>query len=227
MAHALAAGTLMVTGFGRTDPSLPYENTEIALTFVAGPDQLTSELLETKVEASSHIHSADPVEIAAPASAPDWDPTEVSPIFALEPASLLDSSPLVRPQNPDPEQPASWLQSGSTTNKPGLNSANTGQPPIQSSASVGLVPPAYRKNPKLLYPSAARRLGQEGLVRIAASVTLEGRASRVVVKQSSGFVLLDEAAVKAVRSWQFTPARANSNDVECDIEVPVRFHLAE
>ena len=85
--------------------------------------------------------------------------------------------------------------------------------------------PLYRKNPEPPYPAAARRRRQEGLVLLQVTVAAAGRATRVEVKQSSSFPLLDEAAVRAVREWEFAPARLDAQAVESEIEVPVRFKL--
>lgn len=60
---------------------------------------------------------------------------------------------------------------------------------------------------------------------LGVRVTAEGRAAEVTIKQSSGFPLLDAAAVKAVRRWEFEPARLGAIAVESDVEVPVRFQL--
>lgn len=88
-----------------------------------------------------------------------------------------------------------------------------------------LARPVYRKNPEPAYPAAARRRRQEGVTVLAVSVSASGRARRVVVKESSGYQMLDDAAVKAVVEWEFEPARAGTAAVESEIEVPVRFQL--
>jgi periplasmic protein TonB len=85
--------------------------------------------------------------------------------------------------------------------------------------------PNYLKNPEPIYPLAARRRHQEGLVLLAVIATTRGRAARVEVKQSSRFPLLDETAIQAVRGWEFEPARIGALAVESEIEVPVRFKL--
>ncbi len=87
--------------------------------------------------------------------------------------------------------------------------------------------PTYLKNPPPLYPEAARRFGQEGLVILAVNVTRSGYPDSVVVKESSGFYLLDEAAVKAVRRWKFDPARLGTLSIESRVEVPIRFRLED
>jgi protein TonB len=83
----------------------------------------------------------------------------------------------------------------------------------------------YRRNPKPPYPPAARRRYQEGLVLLSVNVTTQGRANRVVLIQSSGFTLLDEAALQTVRDWEFEPARIGPLAVESEIQVPIRFQL--
>ena len=60
---------------------------------------------------------------------------------------------------------------------------------------------------------------------ISAQVEANGRPSRVELKQSSGFSLLDAAALEAVRKWTFDPARAGGLPSSCRVDVPVRFAL--
>lgn len=85
--------------------------------------------------------------------------------------------------------------------------------------------PNYLKNPEPDYPELARRRHQEGLVVLVVKVTAQGRAERVEIKKSSGFSLLDDAALEAVRDWEFQPARLGALALESEIEVPVRFEL--
>lgn len=99
---------------------------------------------------------------------------------------------------------------------------------VQSKGALGvLARPVYRRNPEPAYPAAARRRRQEGVTLLAVSVSASGRALRVAVKKSSGYQLLDEAAVGAVVDWEFEPARAGAVAVESEIEVPVRFVLKQ
>jgi periplasmic protein TonB len=63
------------------------------------------------------------------------------------------------------------------------------------------------------------------LVLLGVKVSDQGLAARVTLKQTSGFPLLDEAALQTVRDWEFEPARINSIAVESEIEVPVHFQL--
>lgn len=87
--------------------------------------------------------------------------------------------------------------------------------------------PGYLTNPKPAYPPEARRRKQQGLVVLNVFITGEGRPQRVEVAQSSGYALLDEAALTAIKQWQFTPARVGNMAVISQVEVPVRFRLLD
>lgn len=56
-------------------------------------------------------------------------------------------------------------------------------------------------------------------------VDREGTPIKVEILQSSGFRLLDQAAVKAVRHWKFQPGRVGDLPVESNVTVPIRFQL--
>ncbi len=91
--------------------------------------------------------------------------------------------------------------------------------PLSSHAS-------YRSNPKPDYPAEARRERQEGVVMVSVEVGADGRPGDVSLARSSGFPLLDQAAIQAVRRWTFDPARAAGLAVSSRVSVPVRFSLA-
>ncbi len=80
-------------------------------------------------------------------------------------------------------------------------------------------------NPKPAYPEIARQRGQEGAVVLLVDVTAEGTAQQVTVRRSSGYDMLDDAAVKAVRRWRFKPARLAGMAVAGQALVPIEFRL--
>jgi len=47
------------------------------------------------------------------------------------------------------------------------------------------------------------------------------------VKKSSGYDLLDQAALQAVRKWKFAPAVQNNVRIRTWGDVPIRFVLQE
>jgi protein TonB len=56
-------------------------------------------------------------------------------------------------------------------------------------------------------------------------VETNGRVSEVRVARSSGFALLDRAAIAAVRKWEIEPLRRNHAALVAWVELPVIFQL--
>jgi protein TonB len=84
---------------------------------------------------------------------------------------------------------------------------------------------AYLNNPRPAYPLAARRRGDQGTVYVRVVVTAEGLAASVTLDRSSGHPSLDEAALGAVKSWRFVPARQGGQAIEAPYVAPVVFKL--
>jgi len=85
----------------------------------------------------------------------------------------------------------------------------------------------YLSNPRPDYPAEAKEMRQQGVVYLNVLVGADGHASDVSVKRSSGFPLLDHAAVEAVRRWIFEPARVGGLPVASPQTIPVRFVLED
>jgi protein TonB len=64
-------------------------------------------------------------------------------------------------------------------------------------------------------------------VVLSVWVSAEGDADRLAVVKSSGYPLLDRAAVDAVQRWRFQPARRAGLDTGSLVQVPVVFRLDE
>ncbi|MCU0538294.1 MAG: energy transducer TonB [Desulfobacterales bacterium] len=86
--------------------------------------------------------------------------------------------------------------------------------------------PHYDRNPPPDYPRRARQLGFEGTVLLDVAVNTQGGVDAVAVAASSGYAMLDEAALGAVRHWIFKPARQEGRPVADRVLVPVRFVLS-
>jgi periplasmic protein TonB len=66
-------------------------------------------------------------------------------------------------------------------------------------------------------------MGEQGKVVLRVSVSAEGLPTDVRVETSSGFPRLDDAAIRAVRTWRFTPAKQSGKSVSASVLVPVSF----
>ncbi len=87
---------------------------------------------------------------------------------------------------------------------------------------------SYLSCPKTDYPEAARRAGWEGTVMIEVAVDAEGRPKSSQVQQSSGFDVLDRAALDNIqRRCRFHPARRGDARIATSIKIPVVFRLAD
>ena len=104
-------------------------------------------------------------------------------------------------------------------------------PPVAPPAKPALTPPAfsasYLRNPAPRYPTAARRNGEQGTVTLRVLVTREGAPARVTIEQTSGSRHLDTAALEAVKSWRFVPARQGTEPVDAWVLVPIVFRLED
>ena len=74
---------------------------------------------------------------------------------------------------------------------------------------------------ELIYPSKARRAGIQGMVEIVFIINIDGSASGIAVRKSSGKSILDDEAIRAVKSA--SPFRGPERPVR--IVIPVSFKL--
>lgn len=77
------------------------------------------------------------------------------------------------------------------------------------------------------YPESARRLGIEGQVMLDVEVLRDGSVGKIEVVRSlqPGRGGLDEAAIEAVRRWEFQPAKSSGQPVAVWVRFPVEFRL--
>ena len=90
----------------------------------------------------------------------------------------------------------------------------------------GYTPPQFLMRYKPPYPEDARAQRIEGVVMLLVSVDAAGRVLSAQLSQSSGHDVLDRAALAAIRTWRFVPARQADQAVPATVEVPIRFHFS-
>lgn len=90
---------------------------------------------------------------------------------------------------------------------------------------VELTKPLFATQPpKPEYPRIARRKGLEGTATVEVMFNELGEQLALTLVKSSGFSLLDQAALQAVETWQFeAPAPKLANHYK--VTVPIRFAL--
>ena len=75
------------------------------------------------------------------------------------------------------------------------------------------------------YPRSAQRRNQQGVVLLNVIVDERGNPSKVSVLESSGYPLLDKAAIDAVNRWSFKPEQRNEAFVKSRVHIPVAFEI--
>ena len=81
----------------------------------------------------------------------------------------------------------------------------------------------YQTTPR--YPESARTAGIEGVSLLRFVVLADGLVGTVNVEKSAGHPDLDRAAIDAVKTWRFEPARRGKEAVAVWVTIPVRFQL--
>ncbi|MBT9504015.1 MAG: energy transducer TonB [Burkholderiaceae bacterium] len=100
----------------------------------------------------------------------------------------------------------------------------TPEPPAPAEAVVTAADHQHCPQPD--YPSLLRSKRIEGQVLLRVRVEADGRPSEVVVRQGSGWRLLDEAARQSARRCLFRPARRGQAQFASWVEYPVSFALS-
>jgi protein TonB len=117
-------------------------------------------------------------------------PNSPDPAAAMPPA-IVTSAPSTAPPGAGGPRPRFFVQW--KANLPGL----TRRPSIAKETK----PPEF--------PASAVREGQSGVTTLETCVTAEGQLADIHVVQSSGFPVLDTAALDWARGAKFTPAEIN------------------
>jgi len=113
---------------------------------------------------------------------------------------------------------------------PQSSASTAGAIPATVTANATTMPSVdadYLDNPAPVYPPLSLRRGEQGTVQVRVLISSQGRALRGEVAQSSGFDLLDRAALQAVLQWRYVAAQSNGVAIDKWFTVPVRFRLDE
>ena len=107
-------------------------------------------------------------------------------------------------------------------------------PPVQQAtpapeAPAPVTPPrtdaAHLNNPAPQYPALSRRLGEQGRVMLDVYILPDGSVGEIKLNRSSGFPRLDNAALQAVKTWKYVPAKRGDKPIPFWYVQPVSFVL--
>jgi protein TonB len=107
--------------------------------------------------------------------------------------------------------------------------AKAAHPPVtqtQPEASIAIDEMPTVVSAHVDYPEEARDKQEEGTVYVKARIGTDGHVLDVqVAPDSTASPALEKAALDAVKTWTFTPAKAKGKPVETWVVVPVKFKL--
>jgi protein TonB len=103
---------------------------------------------------------------------------------------------------------------------------NSGNSAGGASAPRRIVRPDYLNGPPVpVYPQSARSRRQQGKVIVRVVISSVGQPTSIDLQQSSGFDVLDRAALDAVRRAQFRPYAENGVPRDALVDIPFDFVL--
>jgi periplasmic protein TonB len=217
--HAINIGTLAtwlsVAGLGavagvfdrgplRNPPPKQLEALPVSQDFTLGDDMAASDSpSESPPEADDH---STPV-LPAPPELPD--------IAEFEPLPEIPDLPAPKPAESTAPAVTKAATQPAVTNKPATprrskanaSSSSAGTSSAKPNGGGGGMSDSSRlaagRMPAPSYPPFARRNGQTGTVLVEFTVDATGRVISAYAKSSSSWPLLDNEAVRTVRSWKF------------------------
>ena len=154
-----------------------------------------------------------PANIENPVSRP-----EAAKIYA---ASTKESINTITLAKYDPSGKGAKEQPDNITGYRGAN--NTADK--TSNLNTVIAYPLYKENAPPAYPEIARARGYEGIVLVSAEILPDGRVGEIKIRKSSGYAILDQSAIQAVKPWRFEPARKSGNPFTAWVELPIKFIL--
>jgi protein TonB len=150
------------------------------------------------------------------------------------PVPILVDTPVTNPVPPDTQVKPYEIGDELLPGEPGPpmpEGVEPGEGPYSDAAPVEETPVYWKMTPVEMrppvYPPRCLRMGIEGTVRVRVLVGEDGRPQEVTVGKTSGEAALDQAAIEAVRSWRFEPAKRNGVPVRAWAIVPIEFKLID
>ena len=160
-----------------------------------------------------------PQPVAAPAPTPQPQPSPSKVSTPTEVAQAAPVAPVSAPTAPTPPAPRAEATPAPAPPSP----APVVTAPSKTDVSI---PASYSaSNQKPIYPNMSKRLGEQGTVVLRVLVKADGSAGEVEVKSSSNYSRLDQAAIDAVKTWRFNPAKIDGKATDEWYQVPIPFKL--
>lgn len=146
------------------------------------------------------------------------------PVVEPEPEIIEESvkQPTVTATAPSQDKESRPAQQKQTTGK--SNAATTGGQVAAQQSYFSMLAATLAKHKR--YPSASRRRGEEGIVKLFFVVDRTGAVLDYKITQSSGSSRLDDAVIRMLKKASPLPAfPSGMQQQQLEVNVPIAFHL--
>ena len=147
------------------------------------------------------------------------------PSPAERPKPKEERAPEVKPEKPLPPDPQTYKFPEPVPEPPQLSQPSQPSPPSQLTQARIDAPPKAVRAIRPDYPRGSRQRGEEGNVVVEVEIGADGRCTDARVVESSGFMELDAAALKAVKAAKFAPAQSSGRPVATVARLKLSFCL--
>ena len=200
-------------------PPAPAPQTKPAPSVATAPQARSAPVARTEAKPA-------PASVASPAAAPLPAAASVPvPAAPALPAPVTPGPSITAAAMPPAVNAITVPPAGQSV--PGSEASPTASAPgprqAFAAASSGASESARRTGPRVdaswagnaapAYPSSARRMGEQGRVKLDVHVGVDGAVIDVQLRESSGSAALDRSATEAVRKWRFRPAMVDGQPI--------------
>jgi protein TonB len=175
--------------------------------------------IEPLITEMESVDEPEPVLVSKAVASPPPPPKQPEPKPVTKPVKpVVTKVPVSQPATV--QETTQVSESTPTSVKATASASDVVKPVIKAQAD-------YLNNPKPSYPRLSKRMGEQGEVRLRVDIASDGTVTQVVLAHSSGFERLDDAAINAVKSWKFKPAKQGDVSMASTVEIPVKFMLED
>lgn len=193
-------------------PPPPAERTQLVLLPPRAPEVPVEDIVAPTPSPAAAVVTQPP---EPPRPLPPTPPRETA-LWVIPPPS--PPQPLAVPPAPQQQEASIAAAPPSPPLPPGPSEARTGHDSWEARVMARLE--RYRR-----YPNAARARRQEGITQLRVSVARDGSLLNLALEQSSGFAMLDQAALDTFRRAAPLPKVPADRPAPVELSFPVEFFM--
>ena len=89
------------------------------------------------------------------------------------------------------------------------------------------IPASQKNQPRIIYPKVAQESSYSGITKIILSISNVGTVDNVFLEESSGYEILDKAAIDYCKNLVFYPAKVDDKTVYSKLRREIKFKISQ